>query len=120
SLEAPPPGKVPSGWENKIMHATFRIGDSTVMASDGCHEGAKFEGFSLSLNPPSEADAKQIFDALSEGGQVGMPLMKTFWSPCFGMVPDKFGAPGQSPAPGLHPGDEERRRYNSCLEQVQP
>ena len=91
SPEAPPPGMVPPGFENKVMHAAFRIGKTTLMASDGCDEGANFKGFSLSLHLESEAEAKKAFAALSEGGKVGMPLEKTFWSPCFGMVTDKFG-----------------------------
>jgi PhnB protein len=61
------------------------------MASDGCGDGAKFEGFSLSLSVNSDAEAQKIFAALSAGGQVKMPLTKTFWSPCFGMLEDKFG-----------------------------
>jgi PhnB protein len=89
--EPMPPGRLPAGFENKIMHATFHIGGNTLMASDGCEEGAKFEGFSLSLALPTEAEAKQAFAALAEGGQVRMPLTKTFWSPCFGMVADRFG-----------------------------
>lgn len=92
SPEPPKPGMVPPGFENKIMHCSFRIGATTVMASDGCSaEGPKFEGFSLSLSVPDEAEAKRAFAALSEGGQVRMPLAKTFWSPCFGMVQDRFG-----------------------------
>ena len=91
SPEPAPPGRIPPGFENKVMHATFRIGDSVLMASDGCEEGAKFEGFSLSVTQPTETDAKRVFAALSESGKVGMPLSKTFWSPCFGMVADKFG-----------------------------
>jgi len=91
SPEAPPPGKAPPGWENKVMHATFRIGGNVLMASDGCEEGAKFEGFSLSICVPTEADAKRAFDALSNGGRIKMPLTKTFWSPCFGMLTDRFG-----------------------------
>ncbi|MBC8096075.1 MAG: VOC family protein [Akkermansiaceae bacterium] len=85
------PGMVPPGYENKIMHTSFRIGESTVMASDGCGESTKFEGFSLSLSVPTEAEARKAFDALSDGGKVVMPLNKTFWSPCFGMVTDRFG-----------------------------
>jgi PhnB protein len=61
------------------------------MASDGCEEGQKFDGFSLSLAVPTEAEANRAFAALSEGGQVKMPLAKTFWSPCFGMLTDRFG-----------------------------
>ena len=73
------------------MHATLRIGDANLMASDGCSEGTNFQGFSLSLTAANEADAKRKFAALAEGGQVQMPLGKTFWSPCFGMVADRFG-----------------------------
>ena len=86
------PGMVPPGFENKIMHTSFRVGGTTVMASDGCsNEKANFEGFSLSLSVPNEAEADRAFAALAEGGQVRMPLTKTFWSPRFGMVADRFG-----------------------------
>jgi len=92
SPEPPKPGMLPPGFENKIMHASFRVGQTTVMASDGCStEKAGFEGFSLSVAVPDEKDADRVFAALSEGGQVKMPLMKTFWSPRFGMVEDRFG-----------------------------
>jgi PhnB protein len=82
---------VPAGWDDKIMHATLRIGDANVMASDGAGEEPKFQGFSLSLSLADEAAAKRAFTALSRDGQVQMPLGKTFWSPCFGMVADRFG-----------------------------
>jgi len=92
SPEPPAPGMVPPGSENKIMHVSFRIGDSIVMASDGRCEGApSFQGFSLSLTVANEAEAGRVFAALAEGGQVQMPLAKTFWSPYFGMVSDRFG-----------------------------
>ncbi len=91
SPEPMPPGMLPPGFENKVMHATFRIAENILMASDGSHEGAKFDGFSLSLAVPAEAEAKRAFAALSAGGQVKMPLAKTFWSPCFGMLTDRFG-----------------------------
>ncbi len=92
SPEPHQPGMVPPGFENKIMHTSFRIGETTVMASDGCSaEKANFEGFSLSLSIPNEAEADRVFAALAEGGQVRMPLTKTFWSPRFGMVADRFG-----------------------------
>jgi PhnB protein len=92
SPEPPPPGAVPPGSENKIMHSSFRIGTTTLMASDGCsQEKAGFEGFSLSLTVPNEAEADRAFAALAEGGEVQMPLGKTFWSPRFGMVTDRFG-----------------------------
>ena len=91
SPESPPPAKAPAGWDNKIMHTSLRVGNATLMASDGCSEGANFQGFSLSLSMANEAEAKRAFAALAEGGQVQMPLGKTFWSPCFGMVTDRFG-----------------------------
>ena len=91
SPDAPPPGMLPPGFENKVMHASFRVGESLIMASDGCGEAQKFEGFSLSLCAPTEAEAQRAFAALSEGGKVTMALTKTFWSPCFGMLEDKFG-----------------------------
>jgi PhnB protein len=88
---APPPGMVPPGWEDKVMHTSFRVGSTTIMASDGCEPGTGFRGFSLSLSLPTEAAAQRCFAALAEGGKVTMPLGKTFWSPCFGMVTDRFG-----------------------------
>ena len=92
SPEPPPPGMIPPGSENKIMHASLRVGETTVMASDGRCEGqSNFQGFSLSLAVANERDADRVFAALSEGGQVQMPLAKTFWSPRFGMVADRFG-----------------------------
>jgi PhnB protein len=92
SPEPPPPGSVPPGFENKIMHSSFRIGGTTVMASDGCNaDKSNFQGFSLSLSVQTEADADRYFNALAEGGQIRMPLSKTFWSPRFGMVEDRFG-----------------------------
>jgi PhnB protein len=87
-----PPGMLAPGWENKVMHASLRVGAITLMASDGCSaDKAGFQGFSLSLTVGSETEAGRVFTALSHGGKVNMPLGKTFWSPCFGMVEDKFG-----------------------------
>ena len=92
SPEPTPPGMLAEGFENKVMHASFRVGESTVMASDGCSpEDGKFNGFSLSISVPGEADADRVFAALSGGGSVKMPLTKTFWSPRFGMLEDRFG-----------------------------
>jgi PhnB protein len=83
---------VPPGFENKILHASFRIGKTTVMAADDCTaQTARFQGFSLSLSVPSETEANRVFAALADGGQVRLPLAKTFWSPRFGMVADRFG-----------------------------
>ena len=76
----------------KIMHASFQIGDTTLLASDGHCEGkTKFEGFSLSLTVSDVAEAEKTFAALADGGQVRMPMSKTFFSPKFGMVSDRFG-----------------------------
>ena len=92
SPEPHQPGMVPPGSENKVMHVSLRVGDTTVMASDGrCTGQTSFQGFSLSLAVANEREAERVFAALSEGGQVQMPLGKTFWSPCFGMVADRFG-----------------------------
>lgn len=92
SPEPHPPGMVPPGSENKIMHVSLRVGETTVMASDGrCTGQTSFQGFSLSLAVANEAEAGRIFTALANGGQVQMPLGKTFWSSCFGMVADRFG-----------------------------
>ena len=87
----PQPG-LPECFENKVMHATLRIGETMVMASDGRCEGQQaYEGFSLSITVPDEANAERVFAALSDGGLVTMPLEKTFWAPKFGMLQDKFG-----------------------------
>ena len=91
SPEPTPPGMLQPGFEHKVMHVSFHIGESTLMASDGCSEGQTYTGFSLSLTVPTETEAEQSFSALAEGGQVTMPLSKTFWSPCFGMLTDRFG-----------------------------
>lgn len=86
------PAQSPPGSESKVMHSAFRIGDTTLMASDCNNQGKpSFQGISLSLNPPTEAEARRLFNALADGGQVQMPLTKTFFSPCFGVVADRFG-----------------------------
>jgi PhnB protein len=78
--------------ENKVMHASIKIGETQVMASDGHNNGnPKFEGFALSINAKDEADADRKFNALSAGGKVTMPMGKTFFSPRFGMCADRFG-----------------------------
>ncbi|TMJ55221.1 MAG: VOC family protein [Alphaproteobacteria bacterium] len=90
--ESPEQSMVPPDGGDKIMHASFRIGDSTVMASDGrCLGQPAFQGFGLSLTVRDEAEADRVFGALSDGGQVQMPLTETFFSPRFGMVADRFG-----------------------------
>jgi PhnB protein len=86
-----PPGQLQAGFENKVMHASFVVRGVRLMASDGCDDRSKFDGFRLTFQVPTEADARRAFDALAAGGTVQMPLAKTFWSPCYGMVTDKFG-----------------------------
>ena len=80
------------GMADKVMHANFRIGDTTLMASDGrCEQPVGFQGFSLSITASSDAEAERFFTALAESGQVQMPLAKTFFASRFGMVADRFG-----------------------------
>ncbi|GHC62618.1 VOC family protein [Roseibacillus persicicus] len=90
-----PPGMDSEENADKVMHATLKIGENKVMASDSCcgesEEKVQFAGFSLSLAFESEADAREAFAKLADGGEVAMPLGETFWSPCFGMVTDRFG-----------------------------
>jgi len=90
--DSPEPGQHPPGAENKVMHTSFQVGDTTVLASDGrCLGQPSFQGFALSLTARDDADAQRLFSALDEGGQVQMPLGKTFFSSSFGMVADRFG-----------------------------
>lgn len=92
SPEPPPPDMCPPGSGNKVMHTSFRIGDTEVMASDGrCSGKPDFQGFSLSLTARDGAEGERLFAALADGGQVQQPLSKTFFSPLFGMVADRFG-----------------------------
>ncbi len=87
-----PPGMCPPGSEEKVMHAHLSIGDAVLLASDGYCQGQKsFQGFSLALNLADETKAQQLFSALSDGGQVKMPMSKTFFASRFGMVADRFG-----------------------------
>ena len=90
--ESPEPENNPPGCGDKVMHAELHIGEATVMASDGhCAGKPSFQGFSLTVTVPTEAEAERVFAALGDGGQVQMPLAKTFWSPRFGMLADRFG-----------------------------
>ena len=100
SPEPPPPGMLQPGFEKKVMHASFRVRGVLLMASDGCNDQARCDGFKLNLSVPTEADARRAFDALAAGGTVEMPLTKTFWSPCYGMVTDRFGVEWMVMVPG--------------------
>ncbi len=90
--DAPVPSMCTPGSENKVMHASLQIGETVILASDGrCTGEMSFAGFSLSLTLKNVTDADRFFAALADGGQVQMPLAKTFFSPSFGMVADRFG-----------------------------
>ena len=90
--DAPDQSMISPGSENKVMHSSFQVGETTIMASDGrCTGKANFHGIALSITANSEAEADKLFGGLVEGGQVNMPLSKTFFSPKFGMLSDKFG-----------------------------
>lgn len=98
-----PEGMLQAGFEKKIMHASFHIGETRVMASDGCDDMTTFDGFRMVFTTGSEAEAHKIFNALADGGTVQMPLSKTFWSPCYGMVTDKFNVGWMVMVPGEKP-----------------
>ena len=93
--ESPDPAmKAPPAMDEKIMHSAFTIGETTLMATDGMGpDKAEFKGVTLSLNVANDAEASRLFAALSEGGSVQMPLMKTFWTSSWGTLTDKFGVP---------------------------
>ena len=99
--DSPEPAMNPADAGDKVMHASFRIGDTTVMASDGrCQGKPNFQGFALSLTVADEAEAERRFAALADGGQVQMPLSRTFFSPKFGMVADRVGVSWMIIVPG--------------------
>jgi PhnB protein len=101
--DAPDQSMVSPGSHDKVMHACLRIGDTQLMASDGrCSGKAGFEGVTLALNAANEAEADRLFAALGDGGQVQMPLAKTFFSPRFGMLADRFGVSWMVVVPGQH------------------
>jgi PhnB protein len=92
SPEPPKPGTLPPGSESKILHASCRVAGSALTASDGHAQGRrKFEGFSLAISARTEAEVVRMFNALADGGTIRLPLTKTFFSPKFGMVADRFG-----------------------------
>lgn len=104
SPEPAPEGMVAPGFEDKIMHAEFTVAGNTILASDGCSPAdGGFHGFSLVLTVDTEAQARRHFDALAEGGEVTMDLQKTFWSPAYGMLKDRFGVHWMVMVPGAGP-----------------
>lgn len=91
SPDAIPEGKLQAGFEDKIMHATFSLGQTEIYASDGCDDASEFQGFRITLSVPTPEDAQRIFDALSENGTIDMPLTETFFAKIYGQVTDQFG-----------------------------
>jgi PhnB protein len=102
--DSPDPAACPPGAGDKVMHACIRIGDTAVMASDAqCTGRPSFQGVSLALTAADDAEAKRLFAGLSDGGQVQMPLAKTFFASSFGMVADRFGVSWMVVAGGSQP-----------------
>jgi PhnB protein len=90
--DCPDQGMITPGTENKVMHASLHIGDTVVLASDGkCTGQMAFQGFALTITASDDAEARRLFSALGDGGQVQMPLGKTFFASSFGMLADRFG-----------------------------
>ncbi len=90
--EKPSAGKMPEGMDDRIMHAGLRIAGAELMMSDGMRSGpTDFGCVGVSLSVSSEAEVKRVVNALAKDGKVEMPPTKTFFSPCFGGVVDKFG-----------------------------
>lgn len=96
----PPAPGTREGYEDKVMHANLRIGDSSVLMSDDCMGHPRFEGFALTLTAADAEEAARTFAALADGGTVAMPLGKTFFSPAFGMLADRFGVRWMVIVPG--------------------
>lgn len=83
---------MPPGCEDKVLHCSFRIGATELMASDGfCAGKPVFEGFALSLVLKDKDTVERTFARLAEGGEVRVPVDKTFFSPAFGLVVDRYG-----------------------------
>ena len=90
--EAPDQSTIKPESKNKVMHSAFQVGETEILASDGhCLGKPSFQGFALTIHAPNDAEAKRIFNAISDGGQVQVPLDKTFFASSFGMAADKFG-----------------------------
>lgn len=91
---SPMANQVPPEWRDKVMHAHMTVGNSVLMGSDAPPQHfQKPQGFSVSIGVKTVEEGERIFKALSENGAVQMPFQKTFWSPGFGMLTDRFGIP---------------------------
>ncbi len=93
--ESPEPEYCPAGSDSRIMHASLIVDGRRLMASDmpAGQPSQAMGGFALSLNYPTPAEARRVFDSLADGGRVTMPIAKTFWAQAFGMLVDRFGTP---------------------------
>jgi PhnB protein len=90
--DAPPDMQANMPNKDKVMHAAFKVGDTTIMATDGqCSGKSEFSGITLTIQANSEAEAEKLFNALAQGGKINMPMAETFFATRFGMVADKFG-----------------------------
>ena len=105
SKDSPDPAGCPGGAGDKVMHVCFRVSATTILASDGrCSAKPNFQGITLSLTLKDVAEAERLFSALGDGGQVQMPFARTFFSPGFGMVADRFDVPWMIYVQGGNPG----------------
>ena len=105
--DSPAAGEASANWQDKILHATLIIGNSTLSGADVLpeqHENAS--GFYVLLDVDDVPEANRIFNALAKGGVVRMPLKSTFWSPAFGVVIDRFGTPWEINCAGARGGDD--------------
>ena len=91
--DAPAQDSECAGSPEAIMHASLKIGDSLLLASDGDGKATPYSGFSISLSVKDTTEGRRVFDALAAGGSVTVPFEKTFWTEGFGMLTDRFGVP---------------------------
>jgi PhnB protein len=102
--EAPAGAPVPPDWKDKVIHTSLPLGGGMLMGCDAPPDRSKpLGGFQVSVESTDQAELKRIFDGLSDGGSIQMPMAKTFWSPLFGMCTDKFGVGWMVGAPGEQP-----------------
>lgn len=99
--DAPKGSPVPPDWSGKVMHASVPVGDGLLMGCDSPPgKSTPLGGFQVSVETKDEAEVRQIYEALCQGGSVQMPLAPTFWSPLFGMCTDRFGVGWMVGMPG--------------------
>ena len=102
--EMPGADQFPTELHSRIMHASIKVGDGTLMGADSPPDRyQKPTGMNVALHFKDKAESERIFNALAEGGEVQMPFEKTFWSPGFGMCVDRFGIPWMVNTEGEHP-----------------